>query len=208
MTSVRLLVDDVSVTDRLADFGVTRQQLVDIAHGVAAARADATPDDPAFAEGMFAYMFGTRLLRQLFGSIGWIRVEENNVAAVKHPDRPLRVIYQNVDLAADALHEPQACSGKGAGADRVIGQATLFPPDEMAATHDRMLAELQHGAWFFCVSVDGDEIRAELSLPSGLDKGNFSGFVERIFILSGGDALAKRADLPSGIDFEPAVSRR
>lgn len=213
MAAVRVLADHPEVDARLAEFGVTRQALLEVVRGVVAARADAIADDPASAEGLLAYIYGTRYVRQLFRAIGWVNYRENNVESVKHPDSPLKVVYQSVDLAADKLHKPQAVSGKGSGADRIIavGQAGLFPEEEMSAVRDQGLAELRTGVWFFCVSVQGGDVRAELSLPSGISGGNFEGFIERIFILGGGEWPADvivDSDRPDGIEFEPAVLRR
>ena len=41
--------------------------------------------------------------------------------------------------------------------------------------------------WFLCVSVDGDDVRAELSKAPGVAGGNFKPFDERIFILRKGE---------------------
>ena len=210
MDAARVLVDETEIDKRLSQFGVTRLELIDVVHGVVAARSDATSDDPASAEGLLAYIYGTRLVRQLFQKIGWIRLNQNNVASVKHPDRPLQIVYQSVDLAADRIHTPQAISGKGPGADRVVAaQGWLFAPDEIVPAAGA-LGELPPGVWFFCVSVDGDEVRAELSLPSGIANGNFEGFIERIFVIDGGEfeAVVGAHDRPGGTDIEPTVLRR
>lgn len=210
MDATRVLVDAPDIDYRLAQFGVSRQELIDVARGVVAARSDATADDPASAEGLLAYIYGTRLVRQLFQKIGWARLNQNNVASVKHPDRALQVVYQSVDLAADKIHTPRAISGKGAGADRVIsGQGWLFESEEPKLTAGPV-TELLPGVWFFCVSVQGDEVRAELSLPSGIADGNFESFVERIFITEGDDsaAITTLSERPSGTDIEPTVVRR
>lgn len=99
---------------------------------------------------------------------------------------------------------------QGAGADRVIsGQGSLFDLDEITPKVEEA-GELQPGVWFFCVSAHGDQARAELSLPSGIAQGNFSGFIERIFIMDGSeaDALSGIGDRPTGTDIEPTVVRR
>lgn len=210
MDPARILIDVTDVDRRLDQFGVTRQELIDVVRGVVAARSDATADDPASAEGLLAYIYGTRLVRQLFQKIGWIRLSQNNVASVKHPDRPLQVVYQSVDLAADVIHTPQAISGKGPGADRVVtGQGWLFAPEDIPPAAGAV-GELPPGVWFFCVSVQGDDVRAELSLPSGIANNNFQGFVERIFVTDGDefDAPISANDRPSGTDIEPTVFRR
>ena len=66
MAAVRVLADHPEVDARLAEFGVTRQALLEVVRGVVAARADAIADDPASAEGQLAYIYGTRYVRQLF----------------------------------------------------------------------------------------------------------------------------------------------
>ena len=67
------------------------------------------------------------------------------------------------------------------------------------------------GVWYYCVSVNGDDVRAELSLPIGIDGGNFKGFVERIFILRGGDwgDIRVKDDVnTNAVEFEPVVTRK
>lgn len=59
MLPVRICRDDVDIDNRLEDFEVTREALVAIAQAVVAARADAIADDPASAEGLLAYIYGT-----------------------------------------------------------------------------------------------------------------------------------------------------
>lgn len=213
MPPARLLIDEREISDRLAEFGVSRAELVEIVRAVVAARADAVEDDPASAEGQFAYIFGTRYLRQIFRAKGWLLHRENNVESVKHPERDLKIVYQSVDLAAERRHTPRAISGKGSGADRLIsaGQGCLFEEDESAALYRRRLTELRGGVWFLCVSVDGEDVRAELSLPSGVSAGNFDGFIERIFVLSEGEwegVVVADGDNSDAAEFEPAVSRK
>lgn len=214
MIPVRLYRHDEEVEDRLKDFGVSRDELIDIARAVVAARADAIADDPASAEGLLAYIYGTRTMRQVFKARGWLRHREDNVESVRHPDRDLKVIYQSVDAAADWLHSPKAISGKGSGADRMISaaQGSLFSEEELGAVTKAPIQDLKTGAWFFCVSVDGDDVRAELSLPSGVARGNFDGFFERIFIIRHGEwstlHVGRQDRDDDTAEFEPVISRK
>jgi hypothetical protein len=208
MTSIEHFIP---VPTRLAHFDVTAGELIDIVRAVVAARADATADDPAAAEGLLAYIYGTRFTRQLFGSKGWRNCSDDNVASVKHPDRNLKVVYQSVDRAADWHHKPQAVSGKGSGADRLIctGQGQLFPEHRLAAM--QKTGNKPQGVWFFCVSVDGDDVRAELSRPNGLAGNNFESFAERLFVLEGGEwsRMAIVPDRgPAPADFQPVITRK
>lgn len=213
MVATRLVTASWEVDERLTSFGVSRHDLFEIVRAVVAARANAVDDDPASAEGLLAYIFGTRALRQVFRQRGWLKHREDNVESVKHPDSNLKIVYQSVDMAADEYYRPQAVSGKGSGADRLIaaGQKGLFAEAELEALRRRGLSELKTGAWFFCVSVDGDDVRAELSLPSGIIGGNFDTFIERIFIVHSGEwsgGTAREVDVPNAIEFEPSVSRK
>ena len=68
---------------------------------------------------------------------------------IKQPDRKLKILYQSVDLAADDRHDPQAVSGKGSGADRLIfsGHGRLFDGDELNALNRKIspTLSLEHG---------------------------------------------------------------
>jgi hypothetical protein len=211
--ATRFVAQEWEVNARLKDFGVTRDELMEIVRAVVAARADAILDDPASAEGQFAYIYGTRYLRRVFKAHGWFNHSENNIEAVKHPNRDLKIVYQSVDLAAKRNHIPRAVSNKGSGSDKLIdaGQGHLFSDGLLDAMSQQTLAQLKAGVWFFCVSVIGDDVRAELSLPSGLSGNNFMAFVERIFIVNEGDWPRISIIDDSGsdaIDIEPSVTRK
>src|SRR6266700_550723 len=94
---------DWEVDARLQAFDVTRSELIAVARAVVGARADKTDNDPATAEGQLAYIFGTRNTRALFRTKGWSLYRQENIESVAHPIKPLKVIYQSVDLAASQL---------------------------------------------------------------------------------------------------------
>src|ERR1051325_12089785 len=200
--------EDWEIHPRLVPFGVTRPELVEVARVVVGARADAVDNDPLTAEGLFAYIFGTRATRALWRSKGWLLHRAENIESVCHPKQlEWRVTYQSVDLAASLSHDPQAISGKGAGADRFIGQHEL----ELDESKISEFKPENRGAWFFCVSVNGDDVRAELSRPVGVGHDNFDGFYERIFIVRDGEwPRLSVMPLPEGgpTEFEPVVVRK
>jgi hypothetical protein len=178
---------------------------------VVGARADAVDNDPLSTEGQFAYIFGTRSTRALWRRKGWLLHRAENIESVRHPKLDWLVTYQSVDLAASLPHWPRAISGKGAGADRFIdaAQGDLFAREESEKTLRFKPENL--GAWFYCVSVNGDDVCAELSRPIGVGSGNFEGFIERIFIIRDGEwPKLSVIPLPEGgaTEFEPVVTRR
>lgn len=213
MLAARIYAQDWEIDQRLKPFGVTRAEFFPVIEAVVGARADAVEDDPVNAGGLFAYIFGTRHLRGLFRPKRWLRHREHNVESVRHPERRLSIVYQSVDLAASESHNPQAISGKGAGTDRIIdaSQGSLFTREQLESINRANVVQINTGLWFFCVSINGEDIRAELSLPSSLEGGNFKGFLERILIIRGGEwPPLKVAPRPTedAVEFEPIIRRR
>jgi hypothetical protein len=203
--------DDWEIDPRLIPFSVTRQELIAIARIVAGARADTVENDPLSAEGQFAYIFGTRATRALWRKVKWLLHRSENIESVRHPTLDWSVTYQNVDLAASLFHDPLAISGKGVGSERFIdaSQGDLFERDPVAPS---VFKPENSGAWFYCVSVNGEDVRAELSRPIEIGSKNFKGFRERIFIIRDGEwpKLSKMPVPESGrpIEFEPVVTRK
>lgn len=212
MLATRIYRDEWEVGSRLVPFGVTSEDLTQVALLTASARADSVPDDPRSAPGLLSYIYGTRFLRQLFTPLGWYADNHENISAVLEPSSGVRIIYQNVDLACDPYRGPRAVSGKGSAASRLVdtGQGQLFNLGDtpevipLSAVHS-----LNSQVWYFCVSFADDEVRAELSLPAAIDGENFSGFLERIFIVDGrGQPLKVGEGGEPPINFEPIIVRK
>lgn len=217
MRPATIVTDEIEVDRRLAQqFGTTRADWIGVTHAVVLARNDTTPFDPASAPGQFAYIFGTRAVRTLLLSKGYEIQREDNVEITFSDGRGVKVIYQNVDAAADPAHSPKAISSKGPASGRIIERSMgyLFPEweeEEQAAIRELMRREAAE-TWYFSVSVDGNDVRAELSRPYPLVDGQFSGFIERIFILKPGEwaefGSVEFDDGAPGQDFEIEVTRR
>jgi hypothetical protein len=213
MLALKIYSEDWEVDARLRPFGVKRAELIEIVRAVVGARSDAVDDDPLSAEGLFAYIFGTRHLRGLFKAKGWLLHREENIESVRHPDSGVKIIYQNVDLAASPHRGPRAISGKGSAANRMIDEAQgrLFFDDELREVIPAELTEINATVWFLCVSVNGDDVRAELSLPASVEDRNFKHFIERIFVVRGGEwAGFDISENPAedAAEFEPKVTRK
>lgn len=217
MLAARIYTTDWEVDERLASvFKTTRDEWIHVVREVVGARADSVEDDPRTTPGQFAYIHGTRNVRGLLRSKGWLNFRHENIEAVEHPERDLKVIYQNVDIAS-AIRDPRPISSKRSGSERFIDEycGSLFSEEELRAMTGTHTGGITTGAWYFCVSVNEEDVRAELSLPTGVIGGNFAGFAERIFILRPGD-WSKMIEKdhsgsgsgPDAADFEPIVKRK
>ena len=110
-----------------------------------------------------------------------------------------------------------AISGKGPAAERTVERSTmryLFPEmeEEARRAEESLQRRANAEAWFFCVSINGDDVRAELSLPRSVQNENFKQFIERIFIVEFGDwddgGIIDLDNAPDGDEIEPIVTKK
>ena len=213
MLATKIYKDEWEVQSRLAHFGVTQQELMEIAVMTLGARADSVPDDPCTAAGLLSYIFGTRYLRQLFRSRGWVKDSTSNIESVINLETGDRIIYQNVDHAGLAYTSPRAISSKGKASTDMVdtAQGRLFADAEIPEVVSlARIRSINSRVWYFCVAFSDDHVIAELSLPATVTAGNFNGFLERIFI---GDSRRPEPTKVGGggeppIEFEPVIVRK
>jgi len=143
-------------------------------------------------------------------SKGYIPDSTGRIESSLHPETGVKIVYQNVDLACSKAKGPQAISGKGPAADRMIekAQGFLFQLDDIPEAINSKV--LNNAVWFLCVAVNGESVTAELSLPVSIENQNFGRFVERIFLVKSGEwDPTKVAPLPSANDdYELVISRK
>lgn len=201
-----VLKHDVEVRSRLAQFGVTRDELLSVVSAAVGARRAASPLAPLSAGGLMAWIRGTEQLRQVFIPKGWEPTRTDNIEAVYNAELGVKIIYQSADRAAD-LADPLAVSKKGSGSARAVesGQGDLFP--DLAKLASR---ELNAEAWYLFVFADGDDVRAELSFPKAIEDDQFHGFNERVILLEAGQwsGIDLSADEVKAPDFEVTVLRK
>lgn len=156
--------------------------------------------DPSGAGGQFAYIFGTRQLRtRLCGSRTqhWEKFRDENIEFVRRSSDGTRIVFQNVDVAADERRFPLAISGKKEGSRRVVdcSQAEL---DLTGGSSGSRRQGLGYPLWYFCVSVNGEDVRAELSRPLPFEGNNFTGFSTRLVVVGDGEWPTIRERLHTG----------
>lgn len=196
MHAVRIYRDPAEVSDRLSQFGVTADDVIPLIEAVVAARNDVVSADARTAAGTKAYLAGVRHLRFLFLPKGWEADSTDGVESVVQIETGMRIVYQSVESACVGIRGPQPINAKGPAAEHAIklGQGVLFREEELPEVAPEKIAGLNSMLWFLCVSVndeDDEDVRAELSLPAAIENGHFKGFLERIFIVKGGDWKAR-----------------
>jgi hypothetical protein len=178
-----IIQDPLQVDARLADLGVTLDELRAIVRSAVAARNDAVPNDPSNAGGWMAYCYGTRKLRDIFCPRKWKLDRTDGVESVVNPTTGVKLVYQNAQSAGDISRDPRSVSAKGEASKQLVNwvNGDLFRgwPDQNKRPDSSV--------WYLFVDTDGEYIGAELSRPQSIEGGQFKGFSERIIIVVPGN---------------------
>ncbi|MBY0337317.1 MAG: hypothetical protein K2X11_11930 [Acetobacteraceae bacterium] len=201
--------------DRL--WRLARLSRADLLQAVAAAVVavgGCTANDPPTARGYDAWRMAVRRLREVLMPQGWERDDTGNFSTVMNRLAGVRIAVVNTDGNTGNPHAyPTNRSRKGALADRAseINQRILpFPEWDETEPEGASLPGI--ATWYLCVYVEGERVRAELSLPTKVQGGFFADWQERI-ILVGSNGDWSIADAPhlgddDGPVFEVAVTRK
>lgn len=173
---LKLLLIDHEVKNRLHQLDLTKDKLSEIAKRAIAQKFNAVSNHPVNAPGTFAYHEGVRAMRDIFADGNkWNKLVENGIEYIENRDKKIKMIYQNVDFAC-GTNDPQPISKRSGVAKRNSISSNQMELFEREIPH--------RNVFVLCVSENNGIVNAELSLPTEISKnGNFSNFIERIFIL-------------------------
>lgn len=207
MHKTNIFQEPEEITNKLSQFGISKEELLAVALEAASQRNNATPLQPINAPGTLSYIFGVEALRLAFmQKDGWESNRDKGIESVFNRDLNIKILFQNVDIACGKT-TPKAISEKGSGVKKLLetnpsGYLFNYMQDEDDA-------EANRNTWFFCVSSNNEEVRAELSLPHSIKNKQFSYFKERIFILSDNDwTPTEHDDLDDTEDFDITITRK
>jgi hypothetical protein len=187
---VAIFKKPVEVDGRLAQLGVTRDQLLEVVQAMIAARAACTDNDPPSAPGWSSWRSGTRRLREVLRSDIWLKDDSEQISCIVNHEAGMRIAVANTDDASGIDNEdavPQNRSKKGAATDRAVDgtQQSLFGPtpqrrdDNVVLFVPRRRHSLSYVTFYVCVFNEGDIVRAEFSCPIVVENGYFRDFSER-----------------------------
>ena len=213
------------VASELNLIGLSGEQVLEIVHAMAGAKADTTENDPPGAAGWSSWRMGIRRAREVTihdrRFPDWERDEAGQISSVVNKVLGVRLLVANTDDGTGILTEgryPQNRSKKGAATDRIV-QSNQITCWEIMGEAENVIAfpvpsDREHGivTWYVCVFAVGDELRAEVSCPTDVESGFFSDFSKRIVIL-GGDGIGidpVRGSKPEGevVEFDIPVARK
>lgn len=203
----KVYIDDIDVDRRLSELGMDRQDILDIRDVAASMHATgSSPLFPANGAGQLSYQYGTRELRATFLKRKWTLDQSYGTNGVRHPEQQVVTLYQNVDVACSLSKLPEARSRKGAGSER-LSQGSVFDLIEEVVPSTHSGEGMNVEVWYVMVAQDG-----AVEVTQALIKtGEFSEFIERIFVHDGSDfdGLEDRGSSDDdAVDFDITISRK
>lgn len=221
-----IIANAVEVPTELEKIGLSGNQVLEIVHAMAGAKADSTENDPPGAAGWSAWRMGVRRSREVTihdkHFPDWEKDETGQVSSVVNRKIGVRLLVSNTGDGTgidDQERYPQNRSKKGAATDLIVqaNQGCLFndwTDDSGNIVAFPNPADAAQGivSWYVCVYAVGDELRAEISCPDGIEAGFFTGFHKRIIIIgedgSGIDPVGSKKPEGEVVDFDIPVARK
>lgn len=182
MIKFEVFSEEHDVRAKLDALGLNLDGLIEVADAAFAARDGANENYPVNSPGTLAYHEGTAQLRVSFLSDSWKKARVDGVECIENEQLQIRVVFSNVDQAADLEVTPKPITDKGQVTqvlcDANSHQTSMDFGDEFEVKEDNYLT------YYMFVGEDGT---AELSLPLACPSGKFKDLVERIVVLSSDD---------------------
>lgn len=170
--------------DRLTALGLTVEIVERAIRRAEAEAATCTALDPPMMAGFMRYGRTIRFLREDLIPLGWDYDNPRNFCRTINPARDFAIVATSGDEATgNPMLIPTTKYPKGYATVQAVdtnGQLGFdfgdLGVDEVPTGEERLVT------WFLLYHADGEEIRAEISLPSAMDGGNISDWEERIIL--------------------------
>lgn len=219
----RITKGPIDTPNRLEELGLKLEEALEVVGAMISAKAECTDNDPPGSRGWSSWRWGIRRLREVkLSQPGWEKDDTDQIASVINKKLGIRIAVSNTDdgtgIDADGRF-PQNRSRKGGATDRAVHVNQLSFMDVLEASRKVVPLRGEPPApsaiitWYVCTYSEGEQFRAELSCPDGMEDGFFTGFIERIFLVdsddSSGDTIRRRRDGgPDDSEFDIPVTRK
>ena len=211
------VVVEADAMDRLAELGLTVEQIERAIRRAEAEASMCTSLDPPIMEGLTRWGRTNRFLREELVPAGWTYDNPRNLPRTIHPSGEFAIVATTGDTLGQAEVRPRTKYPKGfasAQAVEVNGQLTLDFGDFAAGYQSTRQSDANDLlTWLLLFEVTDEGIRVELALPDGIDDGWITSWTERIILTPfqrDDDRLANllRSHHDEEEDVVVAVSRR
>ena len=209
--SALLHVTRQSAESRIRDLGLRRDGLISAVRAAAAAVASCTSNHPPTARGWLAWCDAVVRLREEFRPDGWSADDTANFSTIVDEAAGVKIAVVNTDEGAgNPALIPTNRSRRGELSKRAIENNQPFLPYDGWNVEPSEARRDGETTWYLCIHVVGENVRAELSLPTSCEGGIIGGWKERIMLVSSDDDLILGTGpvYDDGPDFEVKISRK
>jgi hypothetical protein len=177
------------VDERLQRLGTKREEWIEVVKACVAARGDTTDNDPQSPGGQMAWIFGTRMMRQLLRPRGLEKEILKGVECVTDRSRKIRFAVVSTDEGTCDQHlSPKNRTPKGPASELITDLNNQYELNLVDATGSPLPYDGDgYSFWYLCVYDSGEDVRAELSSPIEFKSRYFVKFSERVFIIKPGE---------------------
>ncbi|KQN69940.1 hypothetical protein [Devosia sp. Leaf64] len=207
-----VVIDPISVEQRLGELGLTPAILADVAKHYARTVLGMSPDHPSWCTGIAPAGEAVYALRQLTRPLGWTREELRGFALTIHPKGLLAVNVAKGDLnTGNPEHEPTSHSEKGVCTVEALAENQIpfdFLEDAILESDPDSRA-----TWYLLMRVTEKTVKYEFSLPVGLSADrHISKWAERLIFSDisiediGKFSSDDQAD--NAVDIRPIITRK
>lgn len=210
----RAISDQEHVSARMQGLGpgLTPDMFRDVLTQGLNARSAVTEAHPPTAAGTLQWIDVVAVLRTILSAEGWRILDVRNSPLIISPDERVAIVAMtgSPETGQDVASQPTNRAEKGTVTGQFVKdnqeQYLLFA--QHAAEHQGMVVWVL----LYCYDRDRNEVRAELSLPSGFDGGYITDWAERLILPAiqnspaGIDTVVDDGDMPdTDFDIEPRV---
>ncbi|GAA1084010.1 hypothetical protein [Tsukamurella spumae] len=184
-----LVVHPADAEEYLGRIGIPIGSIrIALERGETRAMENSAPEYPRTGAGLSRWIETVGTLRRELMREDWKPQDQLNRPIVVNPQRTVRVaVVGGTDATGDPLSEegPKAQRRRGPATEQALaGQTQLFLIAEIAGTaHRYTLGDPPpNGDWFLVYHRGEQGVQVEVSLPSGLSQGQFTGWVVRVVL--------------------------
>ena|SRR5947209_8364986 len=206
-------ISPLEVKSALDEIGLTKEEVLEAVYAAVGARRSCTANHPASAPGSMAYFEGVRRLREIAVPKGWEANRDGGIESIYAAHRKMKIVFCNADDGTGLPESmPQNWNKKGAMTNGAVCGNQLWLDGMDPENVIRLGKREGIITYFLFVYCEMNVMRAELSLPSKIEKGFFQEFEERIILLGaegGDDPVRMKGVTPNaGPDFDISVARK
>lgn len=181
----QLVIDPSESEDYLAKMGVRVSDLYEAIQAGELAAANLDTNHPVTAVGLERWLHSVGHLRKSLSRSGlWDRSDPSNRPVSRHLDRRWTIsLIGGNDVTGLGNHPggPKAARAKGKATGEAAQTLPLFSLEDASSASDDP-GEPPSGNWFVLYYRGEDHVRLEVSLPSGFEDGQFTGWVVRVVL--------------------------